>query len=169
MKRFQCIPIAIVLPIFFFVSAIIHAVLLAWTITDMDVEGIVYTGIMFIISIAMAIILLFSTGNFIIIYPDHIVCQGYMRKNKFSMLYSDCIIGLDFHNQSGMKVWWIYVCSGCLKTYKQGGQINSVKIRPGFIRIMYSNEVYREFVAALPKKQRTALITACRCAGLQDK
>jgi hypothetical protein len=169
MKRFRCIPVAIMLPIFFFAGATIHAALLAWVISDdMDIVGIAYTGFMFIMCTVFTLALLSPTGYSVTIHPNHIVCKSLTPKSKFSMQYDDCSIGMDFHTQSGIKVWWIYLCKGSLHAHKKGKQINSVKIQPGFIRIMYSDEVYQALIEVLPKKQQTALATARRYAGIQE-
>ena len=143
MKRFRCIPVAIVLPIFFFAGAIFHSSLLAWVISDdMDIVGIAYTGFMCIMCTVFTLALLSPTGYSVTIHSDYIVCKSLAPKSKFIMQYDDCSVGMDFHTQSGIKVWWIYLCKDPLATYKKGKQINSVKIRPGFVRIMYSNGVY---------------------------
>ena len=163
MKRFRCIPVAIVLPIFFFAGAIIHAVLLAWVISD-DM----YTGFMCIMCTAFTLALLSPTGYSVTIHSDHIVCKSLTPKSKFIMQYGDCSVGMDFHTQYGMKVWWIYLCTGSLWTHKRGKQINSVKIQPGFVRIMYSDEVYRALLEVLPQKHQTMLITAHRYAGMDE-
>ena len=100
---------------------------------------------------------------------DYIVCKSLSPKSKFSMHYDECSVGMDFHTQSGVKVWWIYLCKGSLKAYKKGKQINSVKIQPGFVRIMYSDEIYQALLEVLPKKHQTALITAHRYAGMNEE
>lgn len=173
MKRYPCVPVAIVLPIFFFAGAIIHAALLVWVIfDDMDVLGIAYTGFMCIMCMVYALVLLSPTGYSVTIHPDHIVCKSFTHKSEFCIQYNECNIGgigMDFHTQYGVKVWWIYLCKGPLKEYKKGKQINSTKIRPGFIRIMYSDEVYQALLEVLPKKHQTALITAHRYAGMDEE
>lgn len=169
MKRFRCIPVAIVLPIFFFAGAIIHAALFAWVISDdMDIVGIAYTGFMCIMCTVFTLALLSPTGYSVTIHPDHIVCKSLTPNSKFSMHYNDCSVGMDFHTQSGMKVWWIYLCKGTLYAHKNGKQINSVKIKPGFIRIMYSDEVYQALIAVLPPKQQKSLTIARRYAGIKE-
>ena len=170
MKRFRCVPVAIVLPIFFFAGAIIHAALFAWVISDdMDIVGIAYTGFMCIMCTVFTLALLSPTGYSVTIHPDHIVCKSLTPNSKFSMHYNDCSVGMDFHTQSGMKVWWIYLCKGPLSAYKKGKQINSVKIQPGFARIMYSDEVYKALIEVLPKKHQNALISAHRYAGMDEE
>ena len=169
MKRFRCIPVAIVLPIFFFAGTIIHAALLAWVISDdMDIVGIAYTGFMCIMCTVFTLALLSPTGYSVTIHPDYIECKSLTPKSKFIMQYDDCSVGMDFHTQSGMKVWWIYLCKGSLSAYKKGKQINSVKIAPGFIRIMYSDKVYQALIEVLSKKQQTALATARRYADMEQ-
>ena len=170
MKRFRCIPVAIVLPIFFFAGAVIHAAWLAWVISDdMDIVGIAYTGFVCIMCTAFTLALLSPTGYSVTIHPDHIVCKNLMPKSKFSMHYDECSVGMDFHTQYGRKVWWIYLCEGTLYAHKNGKQINSVKIKPGFIRIMYSDEIYQALLEVLPQKHQTALITAHRYAGMNEE
>lgn len=173
MKRFRCIPVAIVLPIFFFIGAIFHVALLVWVVTDdMDIVGIAYTGFVSIMCTVYTLALLSPTGYSVTIHPDYAVCKSLTPKSKFCIHYNECSIGgigMDFHTQSGIKVWWIYLCKGSLKAYKKGKQINSVKIQPGFVRIMYSDEVYQALLEVLPKKHQTALITAHRYAGMDEE
>ena len=169
MKRFRCIPVAIVLPIFFFAGTIIHAALFAWVISDdMDTVGIAYTGFMCIMCTVFTLALLSPTGYFVTIHPDHIVCKSLTPNSEFSMHYDDCSVGMDFHTQYGMKVWWIYLCKGPLSAYKKGKQVNSVKIQPGFVRIMYSDEVCQALIAVLPPKQQKSLTIARRYAGIKE-
>lgn len=44
--------------------------------------------------------------------------------------------------------------------------MNSLKCKQGFIRIMFQEDIYDELMAVLPKKQKTALTTARRCAKI---
>ena len=77
---------------------------------------------------------------------------------------------MDYHLQRGCKVWWIYLCYGPGPKFdpkKPYNRMNSLKCKPGFIRIMYDDEVYQALIEVLPKKQHTALVTACRCAGVK--
>lgn len=172
MKRFRCVPVAIVLPIFFFAGAIIHAALFAWVISDdMDIVGIAYTGFMCIMCTVFTLALLSPTGYSVTIHPDYIDCKSLSPKSRFRIRYDECSIGgigMDFHTQSGIKVWWIYLCKGPLSAYKKGKQINSVKIQPGFVRIMYSDEVYQALIAVLPPKQQKSLTIARRYAGIKE-
>ena len=140
-----------------------------WVISDdMDIVGIAYTGFMCIMCTVFTLVLLSPTGYSVTIHPDHIVCKSLSPKSKFSVHYNDCSIGMDFHTQYGRKVWWIYLCKGTLYAHKNGKQINSVKIKPGFIRIMYSDEVYQALIAVLPPKQQKSLTIARRYAGIKE-
>ena len=181
MKRFRCIPVAIVLPIFFLAGAMLFAALLVWAIFDKDAKTIIpedmglfigFCGFMIIMGMVYTVALLPGSNYSVTIHPDYIECKSLSPKSRFFIRYDECSIGgigMDFHIQSGIKVWWIYLCKDPLATYKKGKQINSVKIRPGFVRIMYSDEVYRALVEVLPKKHQTALITAHRYAGMDEE
>lgn len=180
MKRFRCVPVAIVLPIFFFAGAMLFVALLVWAIFDKEAGTIIpedmelfigFCGFMVIMCTVYTIALLSPTSYSVTIHPDYIDCKSLSPKSRFCIRYDECSIGgigMDFHTQSGIKVWWIYLCKGPLSAYKKGKQINSVKIQPGFVRIMYSDEVYQALLEVLPKKHQTALITANRYAGIQE-
>ena len=181
MKRFRCIPVAIVLPIFFTAGAMLFVALLVWAIFDKDARTIIpedmelfigFCGFMIIMCMVYTVALLPASNYSVTIHPDYIVCKSLSPKSKFSIQYDECSIGgigMDFHTQSGIKVWWIYLCKGSLKAYKKGKQINSVKIQPGFVRIMYSDEVYQALLEVLPKKHQNALISAHRYAGMDEE
>lgn len=131
--------------------------------------------IVFLLWIVFAIVLFVCTIPYsmckIIINPDHILCKMPLHKN-IVLLYEHCYIGMDYHVQNGGKIWWIYFCYGKMPPYKNphlGNRINSIKCQPGFIRIMYRDEVYDTLLETLPKKQKTALISARRVAGFDKQ
>lgn len=104
------------------------------------------------------------------ILNDRIVCLIPFHQNVV-IEFDKCYIGLDYHNQSGRKIWWIYLSYGKMPPYNNpqlGNRINSIKCQPGFVRIMYREEVCAALLKALPKRQRTALIAARRLAGFND-
>lgn len=172
MKRYRCIPLAFALPIMFLIPAIIYAVVGVSAWIDGDIEGVVFTSIMSLLSFAFAVGLMPQSSKSVIIFPDYILCKGWLSQGAFKIYYEQCNIGMAFHNQNGRKLWWIYICDGLYTQYMprhSGKQINSVRIKPGFIRIMYSDEVYNALLDVLPKKQREALISARKFAGFNKQ
>lgn len=102
------------------------------------------------------------------IKPDSVVCSAPFCKDII-IEYNKCTIGVDYHLQGTNKVWWIYLSDGKQPVYESNNphsRMNSLKCCSGFIRLMYRQEIYDTFVELLPKKQKNALVTAARCAGL---
>ena len=163
MKQYRCVPIAAGLPIVFAALALCHLYC-----------ALAYEGAfaVFMFSFVAVLGLVVYTGipaiDRVEIYADRIICKRLLPKDTFSVFYETCNIGMDYHFQNGNKIWWIYFCEGPLPRYKgknAANRINTGKIKPGFIKIMYSDEVYEALMAVLPKKQQTALLTSRRCAN----
>lgn len=168
-QRYQCIPGAAVIPGFFFFFMIIYLFFFVQSIIEKNLEGIGATCFFVCICFIPAIATLPQCIRRVEIRSDYICCRGILPRSTFTIDWDACSIGMDYHCQSGRKVWWIYVCDGTLSNYmppEKLHKINSVKIKPGFVRIMYSDRVYTTLLEVLPKKQQTALISARRCAGL---
>lgn len=104
-------------------------------------------------------------------HEDRVVCLIPFYQ-KLEIEYNKCFIGFDYHNQNGNKIWWIYLCYGKMPPYKNpklGNRINSIKCQPGFVRIMYRDDVYDALMDVLPKKQKTALASARRNSGFEKQ
>ena len=168
-QQFQCVPGAVVIPAFFFLGAIVYFVFFVQAIIEKDLEGVAATSLF----ICIGLIGVFATSpqcfKRVEILSKGICCKGVLPQSTFMIDWGTCNIGMDYHYQSGRRVWWIYVCTGSLSNFMPANKrhkINSAKITPGFIRIVYSDKVYTALLEVLPKKQQTALISARRCAGL---
>lgn len=163
MKKYYCVPMALTLPvIFLFGSAI--CILEYFTIFSREDPIMLYFAAF---SFAFVLFLLPTSLKRIEIHSDKVICKGLFPHETFKIETLTCNVGMDYHIQNGSRIWWIYISEGPVPEYKSKNptnRINSIKIRPGFIRIMYSNEVYDALIDVLPKKQKTALITAVRCA-----
>ena len=112
-----------------------------------------------------------STLCLVEIKSDRIICHIPFHKNV-EIEYEKCYIGFDYHNQNGGKIWWIYFSYGKMPPYKNpqlGNRINSIKCQPGFVRIMYRDEVYNALLETLPPKQKTALEAARRHSGFEKQ
>ena len=102
------------------------------------------------------------------IHEKSVVCKAPFEKD-IVMEYENCTIGVDYHLVANGKCWWIYFCQGKPPVFdpkKNYKRMNSLKCKQGFIRIAYQEEIYYALLGVLPKKQKTALITAVRCARL---
>lgn len=173
MKKFRCIPIAAGLPIISLGTVVLIA-LMTWEHWEAlhDIE-LVFTELsLTLLGIVLAVVTAFPAIRRVEIHSNHIKCKGLFPRDTFVIEYSKCIIGMDYHVQNWNKVWWIYLCYGQPPQYKSknpANRMNAVIIRPGFIKIMYSDAVYETLLEVLPKKQKTALITARRCAGFEKQ
>ncbi len=170
-NKFYCIPGAILMSILFGV----YAIGFAWAAflpywTD-PVGGFWFSMFLAVLATTLAFATSFATTKRVELYSDHLVCKGLLPKNTFLMKYADCNnIGIDSHTQFGRQVWWIYLCPGQLPYSKSKGSansINSVKIQSGFIRIVYTDEVYKALLNVLPKYQKECLISSYRFAGFE--
>ena len=169
-KYHFCVPLAITLPIIFggcMLGSLYTAVFCYLSGSSDACPIFIFLSAL---SLVMVLILLPHCMRRVAIMSDCIICKGVFPGDCFTMYYDRCQIGMDYHKQDGRRIWWIYICEGILPKYStnnSANRINSVPISPGFIRIMYSDIVFSELLEALPKNQKTALITACRCAGLR--
>ncbi len=172
MKKFRCVPIAIGLPIIFGVLMLICLVEgIFFEIVD-EPDGVVVGIVCAVFSGILALGLLPAAIRRVEIGESIIICKALLSRDTFTLEYEKCNVGMDYHVQNGGKVWWIYLCYDYPLKYQSKSsvnRINSIKIHPGFIRIMYSDEVYDALLQVLPKRQRTGLITARRCAGFEKQ
>lgn len=173
-KSYLCVPIGLGLPCIFFVltGVCVYSALWARNIAPAqnDVVLIFYTFAF--LSLLFAVVLFEKAVWRVEVYQDSIVCKGLMPHHTFSLEYEKCTIGMDWHKQNGNKIWWIYLCYGYKPTYQSknpANRINAMKCQPGFIRIMFSEEVYDALLLVLPRKQRIALETSRRCAGFDKQ
>lgn len=168
MKKYRCVPIAVGLPVIFFAMLIICLAIGISCYLDNDTGGFIVFLVFSLMALGLAVFTFVPGIQRVEIHADYIICYG-LPGRSFQMRYDDCRVGMDYHLQNGSKIWWIYLCQGAMPQYRKGNpanRINSLRIRPGFIRIMYSEEVFEALMEVLPKKQKTGLITARRCAGL---
>lgn len=172
MKKYRCIPISISLPIIFAIYLLICSFIAYSSICDGDIGNAILFFVLAFTSLILALVTFVPSINRVEIGQNAITCLGFFSHNTFSLEYQKCNIGMDYHLQNGNKVWWIYLCYGYPTKYigrNQSHHMNTVKIQPGFVKIMYSDEVYDALVAALPKKQKTSLTSARRCAGFEKQ
>lgn len=172
-RKFCCIPIAAGLPAIYLCATIV-SLLMAWQYwqESHDIEELMICLTIAFFSLISALFFFFPAIRRVEIKQDVIVCKGFLPKNRFEIEYSKCNVGMDYHCQYKKKIWWIYLCYGSAPQYKlnnPANRMNAIKIQPGFVKIMYSDEVYNSLLDVLPKKQQTALVTARRCAGFEKQ
>lgn len=168
-QTFLCTPIAVGLPIIFGGYGVftLYAASQYW-ICNNDVPLAIELALFGMYGVIQAIFLIFPAFRRVEIKENIITFKGLLPNSQFELEYQKCNVGMDYHMQGGQTIWWIYLCYGPLPQYKtknKANRMNAVKIRPGFIKIMYSGEVYRALMEVLPKKQKTALETARRYIG----
>lgn len=82
---------------------------------------------------------------------------------SFVLYYDRCIVGMDYATTTGTTRWWIYLSYGPLPKYKgksPANRINSLRTKPGFVRIQFYEEVYEALLQVLPKHQKVCLQSA---------
>lgn len=171
-RSFQSVPGAFVVPATLWCTPLFFAALLVYCFYDNQMDPFIFcVSVAFSIgSVLCAVYSCQYTMCKVVLFDRYLLCKIPFARN-IELLYDKCYIGMDYHIQNGWKVWWIYLSYGKMPPYKNphlGNRINSVKCQPGFVRIMYRKEVYAALLDVLPKKQRTALISAYRCSGLQN-
>ena len=153
-NSFYCVPGAAVLPCaaiflsFLFPSGIYFAYL------DNQLTPFVLCvfGLFFVGSCFMFFVSVQQTLCSIQFHHEFAVCRIPFGKDV-EIVYDKCSVGFDYHIQNGNKIWWIYLCYGKMPPYKNphlGNRINSIQCQPGFIRIMYREEVYNALIEVLP-------------------
>lgn len=169
-KTFFCMPIAWGLPAVFFGGAIVGLVELIW------LWGEGQSAIAPVLGGLIIMALLFVVGTIpnatwrIEILSDRLLCKGILPRQTFTLWYTKCNIGMDYHLQNGRKVWWIYLCNGVPPKYQpkyRGIQINQQPIQPGFVKIMYSEEVYHALLEKLPQNLCSGLVSSFRFTELE--
>ena len=169
MKQYNCVPGSWFIPAYFSFGELFVAFMLYLSID----RGLLLESIFFfVVFVCIAAFIIWgwrSTMCKVKIQPACIICKTLFCAD-IVMEYEKCTVGIDYHWQWGRKVWWIYLCYGPGPKFdpkKPYNRMNSLKCKPGFIRIMYDDEVYQALIEVLPKKQQTALVTACRCADIE--
>ena len=173
MNKFRCIPISVGIPIAFFSLSIIQIGLTWYYWINMhDIKDIYVGAVIFLLGSFLAIITSFPTFRRVELLQDKVICKGLFPHDTFEIEYERCNVGIDHHCQYGRKIWWICLYYGPHPKFKmpnKANRINTLKIEPGFIKIMYSDEVYYALLSKLPKKQKIALETSRRYAKFEKQ
>ena len=171
-KTYFCIPIGLGLPIVFLLLTVLSIVMTLWVIQIEQNDVAPIFAFFAFLAIAIAAITFVKAVQRVEIQSNVIVCKSLLPRSTFSMEYDKCTIGMDWHKQNGNLIWWIYLTYGRKPVYRNNNphnRINAIQCRPGFIRIMYREDVYEALIAALPKKQKTALETSRRFSGFDKQ
>ena len=171
-RSFLCTPISIGLPIIFLVAASVHLYIVIWAMHVDENDVVPLFCVFFLLSVFMVVFTGFKSAWRVIIQQNVIVCKGPFPRDTFFLEYDKCTIGMECHQQNGNPIWWIYLCYGRRYNYrsaKNSKSINSINCQPGFIRIMYRDEVYEALIDVLPRNQRNALISSRRCEGFKNQ
>lgn len=173
LKSFRSVPSAWIVPLACLCTALISTSVIYFAYMDEQLSPFVlFVSVLFLLGgITGAVFSSQQAMCSVVLYDDHLLCRIPFSKNV-SIFYEKCYIGMDYHVQNGWKIWWIYLCYGKMPPYKNphlGNRINSIKCQPGFIRIMYRDDVYEALMEALPKKQKVALASARRCSGFEKQ
>jgi len=179
MKKFRCVPLSMGIPVIFGLCGLFWVPFLF----NLDVfvnskgepapqAGLILCIFAIVCSLSGVITTLSFAVKRVEIYSDRVICKGLFPKDTFELVYDTCNVGMDYHVQNGGKIWWIYFYSGSHPKYKTknpANRINSIKIQPGFVRIMYDEELYQTLMETLPSKQCTALKSIRRYSGFEKQ
>lgn len=171
-KTYLCIPIGLGLPIVFLLLTVLSIVMTLWVIQVGQNDVAPIFGILALLAFSIAVVSFVNTTQRVEIQSGAIVCKGLLPRSTFSIEYDKCTIGMDWHKQNGNLIWWIYICNGHMPVYRNNNphnRINALRCRPGFIRIMYRDDVYEALISVLPKKQKVALETSRRFSGFDKQ
>lgn len=171
-KTYLCVPIGLGLPIVFLLLTVLSIVMTLWVIQvgQNDVAPIFCAFAL--LAFFIAVVSFVNATQRVEIQGEAIVCKGLLPRSAFSIEYDKCTIGMDRHKQNGNLIWWIYICNGHMPVYRNNNphnRINAQRCRPGFIRIMYRDDVYEALISVLPKKQKVALETSRRFSGFDKQ
>lgn len=159
-----CMPIALSLPVIFAaMAAFCYFTAYIYWENNHDLSRSLSFVLFGLLSLVMTICLTPTTVGRVEIHNDIILYKGLLPHSKFELEYAKCNVGMDYHKQGNRTIWWIYLCEGPVPQYNtqnSANRINAVKIRPGFIKIMYSADIYRVLMEVLPEPQKNALKTA---------
>ena len=171
-KTFLCVPIGLGLPVVFLMLTVLSIIMTLWVVQIGQNHVAPIFGFFTLLAFSIAVVTFLQTIQRVEIQRGAIVCKGLLPRNTFSIEYDKCTIGMDWHKQNGNLIWWIYLCYGHMPVYRNNNphnRINALRCRPGFIRIMYRENVYEALVSVLPKKQKIALETARRFSGFDKQ
>ncbi len=168
-KRFACFPGGWFLPAFFAFAPFVWIGLLVFSWLDKQLSPFIVLGCsgFVVLSVYCFRITLRGAGSWVEFCDTHLVCKAPFHRD-IVIEYDRCFIGMDYHVQNGGRIWWIYFCYGKMPPYKNpksGNRINSVQCQPGFVRILFREEVYDHLLSILPKHPKSALESARRVAG----
>ena len=172
MRKFRCVPISAGIPIAFIsISALQLGLTWYYWINMHDIID-VYAGIVFFsVGCFFAVVTAFPAFRRVEIFSDKVICKGLFPNQTFEIEYVNCDVGIAYHYQYGRKIWWMYFANDLYPCFKSSDRkhMNSKKIEPGFVKIVYSDEVYCALIDTLPKKQKIALETARRYANIRNQ
>ena len=171
-RTYLCIPIGLGLPIVFLLLTVLSIVMALWVIQVGQNDVAPIFGFFALLAFSIALVTVVKTTQRVEIQSEAIVCKGLLPGSAFSIEYEKCTIGMDWHKQNGNLIWWIYIYNGHMPVYRNNNphnRINALRCRPGFIRIMYRDDVYEALISVLPKKQKVALETSRRFSGFDKQ
>ena len=146
-------------------AVLYFAVTMLICLKEQQLDGFWLCFFNMILSIVIAYITIRNAVSYIKLYVDPLVCLVPFTR-RITIRYDNCEAGLDYClDVNRNKLWWIYISEGPLPQYpgkNPRNRINTIPCQKGFVRIRYQKEIFLALIEVLPKKQRTALISAER-------
>ena len=173
MKKFHCMPTVVVCPIIFFAASLLYV----YFLLNPDINfvnaagepdplgGKLVVGGGLLLGLVLAFTSLHTALRRVELTDDRVICRGMFPWETFEIPYEGCSVGFDYHIAGGGRFWWIYICEGAPPKYPANDKRNRIskeKIRPGFIKLTYSEEAFQALAQVLPRKQRDYLVSSRR-------
>ena len=177
MKKFRCMPAFMGVPVIFFVFSLFYVYILLDPNANFvnaagepdPLGGKLVTGGFLLIGLTAGFFGLHHALWRVKLYKDRAVCKGMFPWESFEIPYETCNTGFEYHCAGTNTFWWIYLCEGNPPKYPANDKRNRIskeKIRPGFIKMTFSEEVYEALIEVLPQKQSAYLSSSRRFKGI---
>lgn len=176
-KKFRCMPAFMGYPVVMSIGALVYVYILLhpninWVNAAGEPDplgGKLLMGGLLVLGLVAVLTSLHLALWRVELQSDRVICRGMFPWETFEIPYESCNVGFEYHKAGERTFWWLYICEGTPPRYPAGDhrkRIASEKIRPGFIKLTYSDEVCEALLEVLPKQQRNYLTSAKRFRGI---
>ena len=173
MKKFRCMPAVMGIPVVFFGCSLGYLYFLLNPNVNFvnaagepdPLGGKLFMGALFLIGMTMTLFTLHHALWRVELHSDRVICRGMFPRERFEIPYDTCQVGFEYHCAGGKTFWWICITDGPPPKYPSDDKRNRIskeKIRPGYIKMTFSEELYEALLEVLPHKQSVYLSSSRR-------